>query len=331
LGEFGLIERLAAIAQQGQKASPHLIVGIGDDCAVWRVGDWVQLATTDTMVAGVHFLPNMPWRDVGWKIVAVNVSDIAAMGGTPSYGLATLGLPPGMPIAALEELYEGINEACTSYGLAVVGGDIVKADQAFVTLALIGEAALDASEQPMLMTRSAAKAGDAIAVTGCLGDSAAGLELLKTGRAKESPDDDYLARTHLRPQPRLEIGRRAVQVGVRCAIDVSDGLLQDVGHVCKASKLEARLYSEKLPLSPALKRILSEEALSLAASGGEDYELVLVAARPLLEALSSSSEVSITIIGEMTAGTPGRVSLLNARGEELTLTMGGWDHLRGSL
>ncbi|MFQ5880093.1 MAG: thiamine-phosphate kinase, partial [Dehalococcoidia bacterium] len=204
IGEFGLIERLAAIVSQGRTARPpSLLVGIGDDCAAWRIGDRVQLATTDTMVAGVHFLSSLPWRDVGWKAMAVNVSDIAAMGGTPSYALVTLCLPPHADAAHLDELYLGMNEACDAYGVTLAGGDIVRSDQITITVALMGEATTDDDGNPLLMTRDGAQAGDVVAVTGYVGDSAAGLRLLAEGRMGEDEDALRLLRVHTRPQPRL--------------------------------------------------------------------------------------------------------------------------------
>src|SRR6266496_384410 len=139
LGEFGLIERLASAL--GEVAPTDLIVGIGDDAAAWRVGDQVLLATTDTLVEGLHFLPEFsPWADVGWKALAVNVSDIAALGGEPLFALVTLALPPESDVAVADDIYTGLAECAREYGLTLAGGDIVRAPQISVTIALIGRA-----------------------------------------------------------------------------------------------------------------------------------------------------------------------------------------------
>src|SRR3990172_2152135 len=139
IGEFGLIERLAKAV--GASKPEGLIVGIGDDAAAWRVDDAVMLATTDTLVEGVHFLPGRtPWADLGWKALAVNVSDIAAMGGLPQYALVTLALPPQTPVQAVDDLYAGLLECAREYGVTVAGGDVVRASQAVISVALLGRA-----------------------------------------------------------------------------------------------------------------------------------------------------------------------------------------------
>src|SRR3990172_5808694 len=136
LGEFGLIQRLAAAV--GAQPPESLIVGIGDDAAAWRAGDSVLLATTDTLVEGVHFLPNLaPWRDLGWKALAVNVSDIAAMGGQPLFALVTLALPPETDVADIDDLYAGLNDCAAEYAVTIAGGDVVRAPQFAITVALL--------------------------------------------------------------------------------------------------------------------------------------------------------------------------------------------------
>ena len=319
LGEFGLIERLAKAV--GASKPEGLIVGIGDDAAAWRLNGAVMLATTDTLVEGVHFLAGRtPWADLGWKALAVNVSDIAAMGGLPQYALVTLALPPQTPVGDVDALYDGLRECASEYGVAVAGGDVVRAPQIAITIAVLGRAEVDAGGQPLLMRRDAARAGYVIAVTGTLGDSAAGLRRLKDG----APADDPLVRAHLRPRPPLAAARRAAALGVPCAIDVSDGLLQDIGHVCEMSGLGAVVRAEALPLSGELRDAYPEEALALACTGGEDYELVFVAPGETLEAL----RLEVTMIGEMVEDGERRARLVDASGVEIRLPAAGWDHLR---
>jgi len=326
VGEFGLIERLAKAVQASRPDS--LIVGIGDDAAAWSAkggADSIVLATTDTLVEGVHFLPERAgWRDLGWKALAVNVSDIAAMGGTPRFALVTLALPPETPLEDVDELYAGMQECGEEYGVAIVGGDVVRAAQAMVTVAVLGHGERDDEGRPQLMRRDAARAGHVIAVTGSLGDSAAGLRRLQDG----APPDDPLVRAHLRPRPPLAAGRQSVRLGVPCAIDVSDGLLQDLGHICDLCGLGAVVRADAVPLSQELRAAFPDEALSLACSGGEDYELVLIAQQETMRLLRASAQVRVTVIGEMDEHPEQRPRLVDGSGKEIALAGAGWDHLR---
>ncbi|OHD76558.1 MAG: thiamine-phosphate kinase [Spirochaetes bacterium RBG_16_67_19] len=327
LGEFGLIDRLAqAFAEAGRPDS--LLIGIGDDTAAWKASG-VQLITTDTLIEGTHFsLRYWGWRDLGWNALAVNVSDIGAMGGTPEQALLTLALPPDASVADLDELAAGLVEAGREYGTAIVGGDIVASDTLMVTVALIGRATVDTEGEPLLMTRDGARAGDVIAVTGYLGDSAAGLRLLLDEKQADPEAAEHLRKAHLRHRPPLAVGRMAARLSVRAAIDVSDGLLQDLGHVCRASGLGAVVRAAAVPMSPALVRSFPGQALSLACSGGEDYQLLLVAPGHTIQQVQRVSKGPVSIIGEMVADPEHRARLLDATGKELSLPAAGWDHLR---
>lgn len=317
IGEFGLIKRLTE--KLGMPASGDLIVGIGDDAAVWRAGERAIIATTDTMVEGIHYLPDVtPSCDLGWKALAVNVSDIAAMGGRPAFALVTLALPAQTEVESIDELYTGLQQCAEAFGVTIAGGDVVRAPQVSVTVALIGEAAVD-SGQPLLLRRDAAQEGDAIAVTGTLGDAAAGFRRLKEGL----PPSDPLAQAHLRPQPRVDTGLAAVDAGLPSGIDVSDGLLQDIGHICEMSGVSAVVRGDAVPISGDLRSAYPGEALSLACTGGEDYELVLVGARERLQRLG------VSVIGEIVEKTERLVALVGASGEAIELGDAGWDHLRG--
>ncbi len=322
LGEFGLIERLAKAV--GAERPPELIVGIGDDAAAWRFGDGVLLATTDTLVEGVHFLPQLsPWRDLGWKALAVNVSDIAAMGGEPLLALVTLALPPQTEVAAVDELYAGLQECAAKYGATVAGGDVARSPQVALTVALLGRAQQDAEGRPLLLRRDAARPGDVIAVTGTLGESAAGLRLLREGA---SPDDP-LVRAHLRPGPPLGTAQAAARLGIACGIDVSDGLLQDIGHVCEMSGLGATVRAADVPISDELRQAFPDDVLALACTGGEDYQMVFAAPADMIRQLRTMAVEPLTVIGEMTAGEP-RARLVDGKGREIRFEATGWDHLR---
>lgn len=324
IGEFGLIERLTSIL--GREAPPDLIVGIGDDAAVWRTGDQYLIATTDTLVEGVHFLSGVtPWADVGWKALAVNVSDIGAMGGGPLFALVTLALPPETAAEDMDALYSGLHEGAGVYGVTVAGGDVVSAPQVSVTVALVGQARVSGGE-PLLLLRGAARPGDAIAVAGTFGDSAGGLRALREGLEA----DERLVSAHLRPRPPLALGREAAAAGVRCGIDVSDGLLQDIGHICEASGVGALVRADDVPVSEALRAAYAEEALQLACTGGEDYGLVLVGERERIEQAGARSGIGTTIIGEIVEDAGRRVRLLGADGREIDFGTAGWDHLRAA-
>lgn len=316
LGEFGLIERLTSLV--AAEGSPDLIVGPGDDAAVWRIGSEYLIATTDAMVEGVHFLPERTrWEDIGWKALAANVSDIAAMGGTPLFALVTLALPPETHAETTDALYRGLGELARAYGVIIAGGDVVRAPQVGITIALIGRATRSDGE-PLLLRRSAAQPGDIIAVTGTLGDSAAGLRRLQAG----TPPDDPIVQRHTRPVPRIEAGSAAIEAGVRCGIDVSDGLLQDAGHVCEMSNAGAVLRAADVPLSNGLRSAFPDDALEMACTGGEDYELLLIG-----PAAAVSRVPDVKVIGEIVEGPP-RATLLDGNGKEIKFARTGWDAFR---
>jgi len=329
LGEFGLIERLTRAGGVASDAASdaRVIVGPGDDAAVWRAGDAFVVATTDTMVAGVHFLPErVSWEDVGWKAMASNVSDIAAMGGAPAIALVTLCIPGEMAVAALDGLYTGMRDCAARYGVTIGGGDIVAAPVFSVTVALAGQALAGAEGDPLLLRRNGARKGDAVAVTGPLGGSGGGLRVLLEG-SPGGAAAEALVRRHMRPSPRTDAGRAAVEAGVRCGIDISDGLLQDLGHVCEASGAGAEIAIEQIPVDPSLAAVYGEEARTMAATSGEDYELVLVGDEAALAATSRALGAPLAIIGRMMAGEA-RVRVVDASGRDVTLGRGGWDHLK---
>jgi thiamine-monophosphate kinase len=321
LGEFGLIERLSA--GLGAAQPTDLLIGIGDDCAAWRVGDQCLLATTDTLVEGVHFQPSASdWSDIGWKALAVNVSDVAAMGGEPLFGLVTLALPSDTEVRTLDSIYAGLGECAAEYGVTIAGGDIVRAGELMMTVSLIGRAQMREAV-PLLMRRDRAKVGDVVAVTGTLGDSAAGLRRLREGGFTA----DELTRAHTRPRPPLLAAQEAARLGIRCAIDVSDGLIQDLSHICEASGVGADIRADDLPISEAVRSNFLEDSLSLACAGGEDYQIVLVGASGLIQAMIDLRPTEVTAIGRITENA-GSVRLLDKTGAEVELSGAGWDHLR---
>jgi len=254
----------------------------------------------------------------------VNVSDVAAMGGAADIAVVTLALPEDAEVEAVDELYRGLAEAGETYGVVVAGGDVVRSPTFIVTVTITGHAQVDPAGEPLVLRRDAAQAGDVVAVTGCLGGAAGGL---RAGDA-ESEAARALVERQLRPQARLRAGRAALEAGVRCAIDVSDGLLQDLGHVCRASGLGALIRRDELPIDPALLELFeTEDALGCAVGGGEDYELLLVGGQERIAAVGRQVDVPVTVIGEMVADAEPRAKLLDEAGREVVPPAAGWDHL----
>ena len=333
LGEFRVIQLLTEMATRERKgpdnASPfrfRLLVDAGDDTAAWRCGHGTELYTTDTAVAGVHFTrATTPWDDLGWKIMAANLSDIAAMGGLPLYALVTLGLPPEVEMEELESLYHGMIELGNQHGVAIVGGDMVRSPVVFVTVGLTGVCEGD----PML--RSAARAGDPVAITGYAGSSAGGLEMLMRDVPLQGETAESLKLAHRRPEPCISQGRVLLKHGVRTAMDVSDGLVDDLSKLCTASQVSAEVDSSKIPVHPALREAFPDSYMDMALGGGEDYTLLFTAPRELMERVLPMLPPPASVIGEITDGTAGQVAVMDSStGKRLEIHAGGWDHFRSA-
>ena len=312
LGEFGLQERLAQIIPTG----PGVVVGIGDDAAVFRA-DGLGLATTDSLVEGSHF--SRAWasaEELGWKALAVNLSDIAAMGGVPRYALISLALPPDTEVEWVLELYEGLVEAAQLYQVAIVGGDLHRAPEVSINVTVLGTA------QGAYLLRSAARPGDLVGVTGHLGSSAGGLRMLRQGLSLDAEASAYLRQAHLRPRPRIGEGQALLRLGVKAAIDISDGLVADLGHLCRLSRVRARITTSYLPLHPLLKRAFPGQAIALALTGGEDYELLFTAPHEAM--LRARKNLPVTVIGELREGEG--VEVVDERGQPFPLEREGWEH-----
>jgi thiamine-monophosphate kinase len=324
LGEFGLIERWASLLGP---AGADVIAGIGDDAAVLRhQGSELLLVTTDMLVENVHFrLDLISPEQLGWKAMAVNVSDIAAMGGEPAFAFVSIGMPAHTPVSFADALYQGMKQMAQSANFYIVGGDTVGADKLVISVSLTGRV-----EEKFLALRSGAQPGDALVVTGTLGDSAAGLRLLLSGKAEARFQRCIDA--HLTPQPRLPEARAAVATGaVRAMIDLSDGLSGDLRHLCAASSVGALLSEEDLPLSAETReaaRLLGVSPFELAISGGEDYELLMAVdanrADEVLKAVSSVGRTHAARIG--TVQTAQNLLIRRHSGETVPLAVSSWDH-----
>ena len=309
MNEFELIRRISGKLPQ---PPPEVLVPVGDDCAVLRLGERDWVAATDMLVCGHHFKGWATPEDVGYKAVAVTVSDVAAMGGTPRFVLASGGASD--PETTLR-CFGGVLEACEAFGIYPLGGDTTGAGALTVNVAILGEL----FAPPLL--RSGASPGDLLAATGELGASAAGLLALQNGAS----GPERLIRRHLRPEPRVGVGGVAARLGVGAVIDFSDGLASDVRRICERSGVGCRVDLDLLPVASDTERFL--EALErdpkiLAATGGEDYELLISASASTLDALAESVQVPVTVIGEVTDGT----DVVFRRGDEPVENLSGWDH-----
>jgi thiamine-monophosphate kinase len=284
VNEFELINRYF----RRTAAAPGVVVGIGDDGAVLAPdATKQQIQVIDTLVEGVHFPPQMNAADIAYRAVAVNLSDIAAMGAEPRWMTLALTLSSADD-EWLESFARGLFEAADEHQVSLIGGDTTSGQAVVVTVAISGEV-----EPGRALLRSAARAGDSIYVTGTVGDAAAGLQLLQRGES-----DDFLSSRFLRPTPRIAIGRALVGVAT-AAIDVSDGLAGDLQKLLLASGVGAEIEIATLPLSDALRaRFDREQQLQFALQGGDDYELCFTSSDPAVDRIAG-----VTRIGHVTAGT----------------------------
>ena len=326
LGERGLIARLR---DRLPPPGPDILVGIGDDAAAVRWGGETLLLTTDTLLEGVHFRRSTATlRDIGAKAIAVNVSDIAAMGGEPRYALLALALPPSLAVAEVDELYAGFLDMARQHGVTLVGGDTCAAPGGVVlSVTLVGRV----TGAPL--RRSGARPGDAILVTGTLGASAAGLAVLERGCGGLPPAVvEAVVRAHRVPTPRVAESRLIQGSGWATAmIDLSDGLVTDLGHIATESRVGARIDVHVLPVSEATRAVAGAfgvDPLGWALSGGEDYELLFTAvpdrATELARAVAARTGTPVHRIGEVQPRDEG-VRFLD-QGGRLRAVEPGFDH-----
>lgn len=330
VGEFGLINILADMAESTRTpvhvSWRQLASGIGDDAAAWRGDAGLQLATTDALIEDVHFsLSTTPWYDLGWKALAVNLSDIAAMGGDPRYALISLALPGDTAVEDVTAFYRGLLALAQPSGVAVIGGDTCRAPLVAITVTVLG----NAGDQGPL-TRSAAQPGEQVAVTGYVGMAAAGLEMLHQKIKFADTAAQVLRDAFLRPQPRIAEGQALLACGVKAAIDISDGLAADLGHICRQSRVGARIDVEQLPVAPAVRASFGEKAPEFALSDGEDYELLFTASADIIENVKGAVSCPVTVIGEITAGNPGEVTVTDGWGNPVAIGKKGWTHFTSS-
>ena len=325
VGEFGFINRIKGKVP----GNPAVLLGIGDDAAAVNLtAGMVLLATADLLAQGVHF--DLAWHDpgtLGRKSLAVNLSDIAAMGGIPRFALLSLAIPADFSLEVIERFMGGFLEQADRFGVALIGGDTSASQSGFViNVTLLGEQYPD-----RITKRSGACFGDLVCVSGTVGDSALGLHSLKAGCLSGES-----VQRHLDPLPRVELGRILAETRVPSAmIDVSDGLHADLGHILAASSAGARICLDALPLSDNFRKSVARQSANyykLPLAGGEDYELLFTLPPAKLkdaENAAALAGVPVTVIGEITA-EPG-LHLAFVDGSSYEAEFYGYDHFAGKL
>ena len=335
LGEFGLIDHLT---KELMVKNPSTIKGVGDDAAVIDIGDKYQLVSTDLLVEGVHFdLTYTPLKHLGYKSVAVNVSDICAMNGDAKQITIGLAMSNRFTVEALDELYEGINLACAHYGVDVVGGDTTSSTSGLmISITVLGE---EAKEN--IVYRSGAQVNDLVVCTGDLGAAYLGLQLLK--REKDmfvdnptiQPDltgNDYVLKRQLKPEAAVKYTKilKELEIVPTSMIDISDGLSSEALHISKSSEIGITLHEDKIPVDYTAMNLAAEfnmNPIFCALSGGEDYELLFTIGQEHYEKLKKDPD--FTIVGFVTDISEGNNFIAND-GSSHPITAQGWDAMKNS-
>ena len=314
LGEFELIARLASRLKPPMTPGA---VGIGDDCAALPASDGYLLITCDAAVENRHFIPDLiPWADVGWRLATANVSDVVACGGRPTAALVSLGVPPKLAPEILDEIYAGLADAGRQYGFDILGGNVSGAKELWLDVMMVGKCR-------RFLSRGGARPGDQIMVTGALGDSAAGLELLKAGGGTEGAPAHVAAlmQRHRRPRARTDLVD-TLQATASAVIDISDGLASELNHISTRSKVKLSIDRKRIPVSKELEAYAVQRGLSavdVALGSGEEYELVCTI--PRTGGMLPLGGKNTHIIGEVQAGS-------GVFMDGQPLAPNGWDHLR---
>ena len=329
-GEFALIERLRR--RLSARLPDAAVKAIGDDCAILRPREGVDLVwTVDAAIEGVHF--DRRWFtpfQIGWKSMAGNLSDIAAMGGVPVAALVSLACPAALTVAEFDELYDGLSEVADRFELPIVGGNLASSPGGLsVHITVVGEV-----ERARAVLRSGAQPGDEIWVTGHLGQSHAGLQLAKRPEIGGGPGREELLKRHRQPAPRVREAQFLVQnVAVHSMIDLSDGLSSDLAHLCEESGVGAEIFADRIPLCAGTREVagqLDQDPLDFALNGGEDFELCFTAPEGAMTEVADSFRsrfgLCLTTIGAITDADG--ACLTSPDGARVQLAPGGYDHFQ---
>ncbi|TXD50027.1 thiamine-phosphate kinase [Polaribacter sp. IC073] len=333
LGEFGLINH---ITKYFKIENSSTVKGIGDDAAVLAASEKQTLVTTDLLIEGVHFdLSYMPLKHLGYKAVMVNLSDVYAMNGVAEQITVSIAVSNRFPLEAIEELYAGIQLACETYKVDLVGGDTTSSTKGI----LISVTAIGKAEKEDIVYRNGAKETDLIVVSGDLGAAYLGLQVLEREKQvfkvdpNNQPDLDnytYLIERQLKPEARRDVAGllKELEIKPTAMIDISDGLSSEIMHICSQSKVGCKIYEDKLPLDPQVISACEEfelDSTMVALSGGEDYELLFTVPIAAFESIKTNPNFSI--IGHITAENQG-LNLVTRASQEIELKAQGWNALK---
>ena len=334
LGEFGLINH---ITQYFKIEHSSTVKGVGDDAAVLDASELQTLVTTDLLVEGVHFdLSYMPLKHLGYKSVMVNLSDVYAMNGNAEQITVSIAVSNRFTLEAVEALYSGVQLACETYKVDLIGGDTTSSTKGI----LISVTAIGKAKKEDIVYRDGAKETDLIVVSGDLGAAYLGLQVLEREKQvfqvnpNNQPDLDnytYLIERQLKPEARKDIPKLLKELDVKptAMIDISDGLSSEIMHICSQSKVGCKIYEEKIPLDPQVIATCEEfdiDSTMVALSGGEDYELLFTVSIDDYEKVKANP--NLTVIGHITEKSQG-MNLVTRANQELELKAQGWNALKG--
>jgi len=329
IGEFSLIERIKKLVPKASE--DNILLGIGDDTAIIKISaqKWL-LATCDIQIEDTHFRirRSSPYQ-MGRRAMTVNLSDIASMGGKPTYALVSAGLPPNLEVKNFDDLFRGMSDALVEHSAFIIGGNLAHtADKLIIDVFLLGEISPN-----QILLRSGAKPGDRVFVTGTLGASAAGFYVLENYQKDYPEKFTHLVLSHLEPIARIETGMEIARSGYATSmIDISDGLAGDLKHICDDSNAGAEIFARNIPFPEAIDELadtISKNKLDFALHGGEDYEL-LFTMKPdtysqVIEKIATETKTKITEIGRIVSKEEG-YNIITTKNQRLPLQPKGWDH-----
>jgi len=332
IGEFGLIRRIHELIDQEGVKAPGVTLGIGDDCAAFLPDKGYEiLVTCDCMVEGRHYLSgHITPFDLGRRAMVMNISDVGAMGGIPLYALVSLGLKKDTPVNDIENMYRGFIHELNPLGAAVIGGNITGSDYtSFINITLTGKV-----EKERMMRRSGARAGDVILVTGYPGQAAAGIKKLLDNHPGDDLSKDPLVMAYNLPAHRAREGRAVALSGFATAmIDISDGLIGDLSHICEESGVGADIIRNNLPFSRHMRNLISPQGwdiYEMIIGDSDDYELIITCGPEntdnIKAVIAEISDVPVTEIGNITA--PVGIKIITPDGVRHPVKPIGWDHFK---
>ena len=334
ISEFELIARLENILKLSSNIPDAQIkFAIGDDAAVITPNSKNQVITSDALVENVHFIYNqISMYNLGWKSLASNYSDVASMGCDPLAVSITLGIKKNQQVEDLEKIYEGFAGITNKFGGTIIGGDIVKSNDFFISISVIGQ-----NNHTSTLMRNDAKPGDLVVVSGELGSSAAGLKLISDfdrslyeNEADKSSKFIPFLTSHFKPEPQIALGRAILDFNITTCTDISDGLIRDLSNICDSSNVSSIVNIDKIPTDVNLKSIFPNDWIELCLSGGEDYQLLFTGTKNKISKIQKHTSSKLTIIGQITKRSDPKISLIDNENNTIKFSQKGWDHFKES-